>query len=257
VRTIKDWIEEARIPQSRLGKGVLPLSMRTALVDDAPLLSSRLKEGLFETEQAEADYAEAFRKYGLDLLALDPETVAERITASSIKEELLTALDDWAALKWTKDRSGRDHLLRIARQVDSDEWRNRFRDLAMQGNRQGLEELAGQADIAKQSPATLSMLGLVLLRLKAYARATAMLQRPLQIEDDRNKQNNFAVARAIPYLLLRDGPHSFKSASTSEFSSASGRWSRPGGGGLLAVIGAAIAGLFRALFGRKKDEGSA
>jgi serine/threonine-protein kinase len=165
------WIEEARTPQSPL-----PLSRRTSAGDDASSLPSRLKEGLFDVEQAEADFAEAFQKYGLDLPALDPAMAAERITASPIKEQLLAALDDWAALKWSKDVPGRDHLLMIARQVDSDEWRNRLRDLAVHGDRQSLEELAGQTETAQQSPATLHMLGLALFRVKAYTTATAMLR---------------------------------------------------------------------------------
>jgi hypothetical protein len=57
----------------------------------------------------------------------------------------------------------------------------------------------------------------------------------------------------MPHVLL----HSFKPASVNEFRPTNVRWARPGGGGLLAGIGAAIAGLFGAIFGRKKDEGSA
>jgi len=171
-----DWIEEARVPQSRLGVGVLPPTMGMSSGEEVLALQTQRKEGLFAAEQAEADYAEAFRKYGLDLPALDPATAAERIAASSIKEQLVAAVDDWAALKWNTDASGRDHLLAIARRVDADEWRNQLRDSAVQGNRPLLEELAGKADVAKQSPATLHMLAYALFRVKAYATATPLLQ---------------------------------------------------------------------------------
>jgi serine/threonine-protein kinase len=170
------WIEEAGVPQIQFGVGVRPPRIGMSSGDAVPSLQGRPKEGLFTPEQADADYAEAFRKYGLDLQALDPATAAERIAAASIKEQLLAALDNWAATRWTRDVPGRDHLLAIARQVDSDEWRNRFRDLAVQGNRQRLEELAGQAEVAEQSPATLHMLALALFRVKAYATAMGLLK---------------------------------------------------------------------------------
>jgi eukaryotic-like serine/threonine-protein kinase len=170
------WIEEARIPEGRLGVGVLPPQLRGPSGEAAPALPSQPKEGLFVLAQAEADYAEAFRKYGLDLRALDAATAAERIAASSIKDQLVVALDDCALRKKDKDPAWRDHLLAIVRRVDADPWRNRFRDAMVRGSRQLLEELAGQAEAARQSPATLCLLGMTLLRVKAHARATALIE---------------------------------------------------------------------------------
>jgi hypothetical protein len=83
------------------------------------------------------------------------------------------------------------------------------------------------------------------------------LVNPLQKEKDRDEHRGLGV---IPHILHGAGhtfDESFKAASASELSSGSGRWAGKAGGGLLAAIGAAISGVFRALFGRKKDEGSA
>jgi hypothetical protein len=80
---------------------------------------------------------------------------------------------------------------------------------------------------------------------------------PLQIEKNQNDQKDSVEAGSMAHLMAHGFLHSFKPASASEFRPTNVRWARPGGGGLLACIGAAIAGLFSALFGRKKDEGSA
>jgi serine/threonine-protein kinase len=214
-------IDEARVPQSPLGLEVAPPTMRTAparqapalpgplmvrgpagdeavqgQAREAPALPGPLKEGMF-SGQAEADYAEAFRKYGLDLPALDPVTAAERIAASHIREPLLAALDDWAMLKWKTDPAGRDHLLAIARRVDADAWRNLLRDRAVQGERQPLEELAGQPDVARQPPATLHTLALALIRVRAYAAATAMLQ-----SAQRRSPGDFWINHDLGFCLI-------------------------------------------------------
>src|SRR5262249_54952380 len=45
---------------------------------------------------AVAAYAQAFREYGIDVMALDPLEAARRIRAQAIRHELTMALDSWA-----------------------------------------------------------------------------------------------------------------------------------------------------------------
>jgi hypothetical protein len=79
---------------------------------------------------------------------------------------------------------------------------------------------------------------------------------PAQDDKDRDKHNGLGAIRHIPHILHGAGPEfraSFRTTPASELALGGGRWGAKAGGGLLAGIGAAIAGLFRALFGRNKD----
>ena len=96
---------------------------------------------------------------------------------------------------------------------------------------------------------------------------------PLQDDKDRDKHGVLG-AQHIPHLLAPEfrpapeykmspefgtlPPEFFKlpPATTSFEATSVGRWGGEAGGGLLPVIAAAIAGLFRALFGCRKDEGN-
>jgi hypothetical protein len=90
----------------------------------------------------------------------------------------------------------------------------------------------------------------------------------LQDDKDRDKRNGLGVLPHIPHILHGAGSEfreSFRPTPASELASGGARWGGKAGGarwggkaggGLLAGIGAAIAGLFRRLFGRNKDEGS-
>ncbi len=112
----------------------------------------------FAYEDADPEYARAFRAYGLDLANLDPAAAAERIRASAIRDQLLIALDDWAWVKSRTDPAGREGLLAIARQADPDEWRNLFRDAAVERDPNGLEKLAARPEVASLPPATTVLL---------------------------------------------------------------------------------------------------
>ena len=82
---------------------------------------------------------------------------------------------------------------------------------------------------------------------------------PAQDDKDRDKHNGLSAIRHIPRILHGAGPEfreAFRATPASELALGAGRSGGKAGRGLMAGIGAAIAGLFRALFGRKKDEGS-
>jgi tetratricopeptide (TPR) repeat protein len=129
-------------------------------LEDIRLLQAEMKEGgWFNVEGADPAYAEAFRNYGLDVNDLDPTAAAAVIRSAAIRENLVTALDDW--LIWVKpreDESGRHRLLTVVRLADPDDWRNRFRDAAHRKDRRALEQLADRPEVARLSPTTAMLL---------------------------------------------------------------------------------------------------
>ena len=60
--------------------------------------SEAREEGGFDTFAADGRYAQAFRKYRIDLDAVPPEEAGEAIRASAIRAELLAAMADEPAL---------------------------------------------------------------------------------------------------------------------------------------------------------------
>jgi tetratricopeptide (TPR) repeat protein len=124
------------------------------------LKRSAIVEGKVNDRIAEPSYAAAFREAGLVVEGDEPEAVAARLRASAVREQLVAALDDWATL--THDPERRLWLLEVSRRADPDDWRDRFRDPAL--DRAGVEALAKEllADarqLARQKPAMLCVLG--------------------------------------------------------------------------------------------------
>jgi tetratricopeptide (TPR) repeat protein len=142
----------------------------------------------------DADYAAAFRAGGIDVTALAPGEAAARLRARPICAQLATALCYWAALK--KSRPERDRLARLALQADPDPWRRRLRGVLLRGDRQGLEELAGEARIAALPPAEALVLADAFVRQGQRERAVALLRQALQ-----RHPRDFAVNHQLAYYL--------------------------------------------------------
>jgi serine/threonine protein kinase/Flp pilus assembly protein TadD len=122
--------------------------------------------GYFDNQRAERDYAAAFREGGLGEEGDDAGSVAARIRASAIREQLVAALDDWAAV--TNQATRRGWLLRVARLADPDAWRDRFRDPKAWNDPTALKALADellrdQTKLAQQKPQLLVSLGNALI----------------------------------------------------------------------------------------------
>jgi serine/threonine-protein kinase len=123
---------------------------------------STLVGGKFDIRGADRDYAEAFRGADLSAEGDDPATVAARVRDSAVGEQLVAALDDWAAV--TEDVSRRAWLLDVARRADPDDWRGRFRDPERWNDQASMaalarELLADEQQLARQKPALLLTLG--------------------------------------------------------------------------------------------------
>ncbi len=98
-----------------------------AELDEIRLQQAAVKEGRFDMHGANERYAEAFRKYGIDMASLEVETAAERVRESAIRKELLAALDNWAWAEPGKD-PGQAQLRAVADGADANPWRRMFRE---------------------------------------------------------------------------------------------------------------------------------
>src|SRR5262249_15998324 len=78
------------------------------------LLRSRVQEGMAEQTPLDGEVAAAFRDYGIDLAALDPDTAAARVRASMVRTQLAIALDYSAWDLGGGNRSLREKLWTIA-----------------------------------------------------------------------------------------------------------------------------------------------
>jgi serine/threonine-protein kinase len=130
--------------------------------------------------QRDRDYAEAFRKYGIDVDALTPEEAADRIRGRSIQVEIAISLEDWALLRKFElktEESAWKRLLVIARTGDPDGLRNQFRDAVLADDQKSLEELAVSDKVTALPASTLSLLGLLVGKKKAAEKGVDLLRR--------------------------------------------------------------------------------
>jgi serine/threonine-protein kinase len=146
----------------------------------------------FNNALAARDYDEAFGERGLCGSEDDPNVVAARLKASALRERFLAALDEWAVC--CPDRIRQNYLLRIARQLDSDPWRDRVRDPAVWGNSAALTELAETASVAQQPISLLLALGERLQDLGGDG--VRFLRRVHEVYPD-DFWTNFTLAKAL------------------------------------------------------------
>jgi tetratricopeptide (TPR) repeat protein len=92
---------------------------------------------------------------------------------------LTAALDDWAWIKPSADAAGRERLRLIASLADPDDWRNRFRDPALQRDRKALEALADRSEVESLPPTTVVLLARALGNVHADTKALRALRQAL------------------------------------------------------------------------------
>jgi len=102
--------------------------------------------------EMDADYAEAFREYGIDMAALDVDTAIGRLQESAVAHELVAALDTWANGIQMMSAEGAERakgLLRAAGGTDADPWRAAVRTAGAEGDEAELLRLAGEVNPAE------------------------------------------------------------------------------------------------------------
>ena len=160
------------------------------LLDDLEVTRAALAEHL-DLKWSDAQYAETFRRFGIDLDELEPEVAGRQIARRSQPVEIASFLDDWAAIRRkvgdSKDETPWRRLLAAAQVADSD-----FRHHALR-EQIGRNECAALRRLA-DDPATLDI---------QPASSLVLLATALNAQDDRDR------AERILRHAWRSSPNDF------------------------------------------------
>ncbi len=139
-----------------------------------------------DAAKADAEYAAAFRAYGVDLDRMEPEAAGRALAASPAVADLANALDRWTFLRRGPallDPAGGAKLAAAARAADPDPWRSRLRDTLGRirddpaRKLEVLERLAATADVDHLPGASVTRLATALAFLGRRDTAVALLRR--------------------------------------------------------------------------------
>ena len=125
-------------------------------LDDARARAATLSGGVFDPAWAEPLYVSAFADAGLARDGDGSQVVAAEVRASTLRVEIVAALDDWAS--FTPDPRRREWLLTVARGVDPDPLRNRLREPEIWLDAGRLTQTARELTAAEVSPQLASAL---------------------------------------------------------------------------------------------------
>lgn len=123
----------------------------------APAALRRAGKSLLAAWQEE--YEALFQRQGLAIETEDPGALAGRLARSNVRFVMAAALDDWArlALNDTLDGAKVKRLLDLARRIDSDPWRDRFRQWSVWSSRAELEKALADLKPERQPPQILGV----------------------------------------------------------------------------------------------------
>jgi serine/threonine-protein kinase len=138
--------------------------------------------GQVNHRRTDAQFAQAFREYGIDVDRLAAQDAADRLRARPIRRELAVAIDLWSVTRSPELAAPRtwQHLTAVARRADPDPWRNQLRDTLARPDLAGLDDLAARVNVAQTPSATVVLLAdLLFLRHRAgdLEKAVSVLQR--------------------------------------------------------------------------------
>jgi tetratricopeptide (TPR) repeat protein len=131
-------------------------------------------QGAFDLASTDRRYADAFRKYDIDVNEMDLTRAIRRLRESPIRETLLEALDDWIGVKPDATRAG---LRAVADGADENAWRLTFRDAFAAKDMKRLKEMAAKPEALSQTPGVLVWLATALNDAGLSTEAADLLQR--------------------------------------------------------------------------------
>jgi serine/threonine protein kinase/tetratricopeptide (TPR) repeat protein len=176
----------------------LQMVMRLEVV---PLEGTRsTSEGELDVAKEDEAYAEAFREFGVDAGVLGAQEIADRTSATTIRLELASALDNWVFTRWMMKLEGDEiakKLVAAARLADPDELRNRIRDAQETRDANALSDLlTTEGDRVLQWPTSRLLFG-VMYQLEPeplQSEQIMALTRRLQRHRPDDFWNNFTLA---------------------------------------------------------------
>jgi tetratricopeptide (TPR) repeat protein len=138
-----------------------------------------VQENRFVLERAIPEYRQAFKEYGIGVGTMAPAEAAAllRRRPPSVRGTLMAALDHWLILARYHKAPEADWLERVLSAADTDAWRQGVRAARARNDRQALEQLACQVDVAAQPPEALFVLELGLRQRGAQVAAVTLLRR--------------------------------------------------------------------------------
>jgi serine/threonine-protein kinase len=140
----------------------------------------------WDDKRIDADYAAAFRSFGIDVDQVGPEETANQIAQRSAPVELASYLDDWAfwrrGARGKKDETSWRRLFAAAQATDPDPWRGALRDHIGRNDREALLRLATGQNLDLQPARSLVLLGSALIGLGEKDQADQVLQRAWRLE---------------------------------------------------------------------------
>jgi serine/threonine-protein kinase len=186
--------------EERLRQARADITLATALESARESLPF-LHNGAIDYQKRSAQYRETFEDAGLQIGA-DRQSVLNYIGASSIRAQLIAAIDDWAVVAFQlKDEALMERLLWIATAADPDSrWRNRARDPVVWRDREQLAQLAREAFVTSPPPPgyQLALLGMLLWMGGDSDQGAQLLG-----EACRRQPTNFWVNREMGALMLQ------------------------------------------------------
>ena len=141
-------------------------------------------------------YADAFRKYGIDLRELEPAEA--RVRRSAIRDTLLGFLYDW--LYWAPE-ADRDGLRALLDRADDDNWRRAYREVLTDREPRKVKQLAAAPDAPAQPPVVLSGLGGLLLGGDQPEEALTLLR-----EAQQRNPADFWINIVLGHYLVKQRP---------------------------------------------------
>src|SRR5262249_34196527 len=155
VRALRAEAEDAARDRAMLERLEAAQDLRAAISDE-DLDRTNPRAVIVFGHGAADGYAETFRAYGIDVLALDPEEAGRQIRQRQrIHVQLAAALDDWLVLDG--EQPGAQRLRGVSREADPDPFRNRLRAAVAALDATKLRQLAREAE-AKDLPVAASLL---------------------------------------------------------------------------------------------------
>jgi serine/threonine protein kinase/Flp pilus assembly protein TadD len=123
-----NWADEPL--RADLGKLAADLETVVLLEEIRSGMSDAMGREREDFEDAQLQYAAAFRKLGIDVEALRIDAAGEQIRKRATAVQLAAGLDHWAAIRliFGRDVAGGTRLLAISRAADPDRFRNQVRE---------------------------------------------------------------------------------------------------------------------------------